>query len=214
MKKLYSTLILIILIGTTLQVNAQISAGGQLSYMQLLGGTGISSIGFGLSGGYAYSDDIYAYGGFNYYLGKSYDYTAYGYAMSSTTEPDQISIASSYKLSMIHIYGGARKYFVGDTEGDFGVYGLVEAGYLMVPIKSEVGTYNSSLYYTTEEDVSSEILGNFTIDLGIGAEKDLGFGYLYGDLKLNLPANKANGQYVAIEVPASVSINAGVRVPF
>jgi len=213
MKKLYSTLILMILIGTSLQVNAQISLGGQVSYLKLFGESGINGIGLGINGGYAYKDDIYSYGGFNYYLPKTFEDNTYGYARDIATEPEEIIIESTYKVSMIHIYVGARKYFVGDTESDFGVYGLVEAGYLMVPIKSEVGTYNKSLYFINEEEVSKEILGNFTIDLGIGAEKDFGFGYLFGDLKLNLPANRANGQVVEIVIPASVSINVGVRLP-
>ncbi len=53
-----------------------------------------------------------------------------------------------------------------------------------------------------------------TIDLGVGVEKELGFGYLFSGLKFNLPANKQGDQIVTVNIPASISFNFGVRIPF
>ena len=205
-----------IIIGTSLffysNTNAQISGGAQLSYLKLFGGTGISSLGLGLKGEYAASEKVAYLGGFNYYFPENEKYTTIANASSSDLDPNHVDVDYEQKFNFIHIYVGAKYYFAGETAGSFGVYGLGEAGYLFAPFTTTVGDVPSG-YHTSLED-GTENVGNLTINFGIGGEGNIGFGYLFGDVKLNLPANQANGVEVAINIPASASFNAGVRVPF
>ncbi|MGB0176330.1 MAG: hypothetical protein ACPF9D_04135 [Owenweeksia sp.] len=196
------------------QAYSQISIGGQVSYLNLFGGSGLKNFGLGVKGDYALNDETVLSGGVNYYLPSTYSDFTYGTANSSQTSPTQIEIDVEYKVSFIHLYFGGRRYFVGDYEDDFGFYGLAEVGLLMAPVTTTLGEYDESRYNTSIEDGAKETLINFTLNLGVGVEKELDFGYIFGDLKLNLPANQANGQYVPVEIPTSLSVNAGVRVPF
>ena len=196
------------------QAYSQISVGGQVSYLNVFGGTGLKSFGFGVKGDYALDDETVLSLGGNYYLPSTYSEFTYATAYSNFTTPSQVEVDVEYKVSFIHVYFGGRRYFVGDYEDDFGIYGLAEVGLLMAPVTTTLGEYDESQYYTTVQDGAKETLVNFTLNIGAGVEKELDFGYIFGDLKLNLPANQANGEYVPVEIPTSVSVNAGVRFPF
>lgn len=195
------------------QAYSQLSLGGQVSYLNLFGGTGIKSFGIGIKGDYALDDRTVLTGGFNYYLPSKFSNEVYGNAYSSETSPSQIIIESENKISFMHIYFGAKRYFVGDYEDDFGFYGLAEVGILLAPTSTTLEDFNENKYYSTVDADQRETLSNFTINFGVGVEKDIDFGYLFADLKLNLPANQANGQAVAVDIPFSASINLGVRIP-
>lgn len=212
--KTIKILIVIIITGFITQNSySQLSIGGQLSYLKLFGGTGLNGKGIGLKGDFAMNEKTIITGGFNYYKGNTYSGDVYGNALSSDISPNQILIPVEYKLSFMHIYGGVKRYFAGDCEEDFGFYGIVEAGLLMAPMVTKVGSYDSKNYYTSVTDGEKETFSNLTINPGIGIEQNVGFGYLYADLKLNLPANNANGVEVEIQIPTSVSVNLGVRIP-
>jgi hypothetical protein len=119
-----------------------------------------------------------------------------------------------YKIKFANLTIGAKRYFVGDYESDFGFYGFIDLGLMLAPATTEVGTYDSDLYYTTVTDGEFELLSSWIIGPGLGLEKDFDFGYIFADLKFNLPATSANGVAVDIDIPASFMVNAGVRIPF
>lgn len=196
------------------QVYSQISIGGQASFFNLFGGSGLKNIGLGFKGEYAQSEKTVFLGGINYYIPSKFSRTTYGYAFNSMTSPQQVDIDVEYKVSFTHIYIGVKRYFAGDYEDDFGFYGLAEAGLLLAPTATTLGNYNKSLYYTVVEDGKKEVLGNFTINFGLGFEKSVGSIYIFSDVKLNLPANRSGDVEVDFDIPTSLSVNAGVRVPF
>jgi hypothetical protein len=41
----------------------------------------------------------------------------------------------------------------------------------------------------------------------------MNFGYLFSDLKVNIPANTFGGESISFNIPSSVQIKAGVRFP-
>jgi hypothetical protein len=82
----------------------------------------------------------------------------------------------------------------------------------MASVSTTYEDYDANLYNVYKS--SSETVMQWTINFGIGAEKNLDFGYIFGDFMLNLPANNVNGIDVAIDIPTSISLNVGVRIPF
>ena len=215
MKKVLNASALLLAVLFSASAQSQFSIGGQASFQKLFGGTGLNNFGLGIKGEYAFGDKTTMFGGFNYYFASKYDESRYAYAYSSLTTPQQIEFATEVKINFMHIGIGAKRYFVGDYEDSFGFYGLLEAGYLIAPVKENfVETFDQTEYYTTIEDGEKEMLSNFTIGGGIGAEFDLDFGYLFIDAMLRLPANQVNGSFVSIQIPAGAVFNAGVRVPF
>jgi len=212
MFKQISIILLVLLLSS--EAYSQISIGGQVSYLNLLGGSSLKNFGIGLKGDYAINDKTLVTGGASYFLGSTYSTTTYGNAYSSTTVPSRITLNVDYKVSFIQLFIGGKRYFVGDCEDDFGFYGLGELGLVLAPISTTISDYDSDLYDAGVTEGSSETLLNFTIGFGLGIEKEFGFGYVFADLKLNLPANKVNESTVEIQIPAFMTINAGVRIPF
>jgi hypothetical protein len=195
------------------QAYSQFSLGGQVSFLNLFGGTGLKNFGLGVKGEYAQSEKTILYGGINYFLASKYSDMTYANALSSLTSPSQIEVDVEYKVSFFHIYVGAKRYFIGDYEEDFCFYGFAEAGLLMAPVLTTLSGYDKSLYSATAVDGSKETLTNFTLGFGPGIEKKFDFGYIFSDIKLTLPANQANGETVEVQIPASFGINVGVRIP-
>lgn len=195
---------------------SQISVAPQASFVNFFGGTEIRSFGLGIKGEYATSDRFVPYGGVNFYFPNKSEGYATAVANDFNTTPSYIDVATSEKLSFIHLMFGAKFYFVGDYEDDFNFYGFGEAGYLLARYTEELtGNYDRQKYTLEESSYGeTESFGNFTIAFGLGIEKDLDFGYLFFDTKLILPANNVNGQVVDISIPASIGLNAGLRFPF
>ncbi len=213
MKTMKKIVIVLFVTFLSIQVNAQISLGGQASFIHLFGKTGINTFGIGVKGDYAKSEKIVITAGFNYFIPSTYSDYTYGNSFSSMTSPSQIDVDVDYKVSLYHVFVGGKYYLVNDCEDDFGLYGIAEAGLMMGAVTTTLGDFNDNLYYTSMDDGAKESLSNFTLDIGIGGEFDLDFGYLFADLKLLLPVNTVDGQTVEVEIPASVSLSVGVRIP-
>lgn len=192
---------------------SQLSIGGQATYLHLFGGTGIKTIGLGPKVDYTMDYTNVFMGSLSVYMPSKLTGTVYGNAFSSATDPSQIEIDATWSLKFFHLAAGVRRYFVGDYEEDFGFYGLLELGAMLIPAKTTVAPYDTSLYWVMEEDLSNQTFFNFLLTGGVGTEVNLDFAYLFGDLKLNIPANKVGGATVAVQIPASFTLSAGLRVP-
>ncbi len=191
MKKFTKLAVLLLFIAfSTSKAHSQISIGAQTSYLSFAGDDKISNFGLGIKGEYSYTEKAIITGGFNYFF------------PSTTTDND--------KVSVMQLFFEGKYYFVGDNEDTFGVYGILGAGILFAKVKYD-DTTEEDYYYSG--DNSEEVLSNFTINGGIGAEKEFNFGYIFLDLKANIPANEVNDQQVSIELPFSFSVSTGIRIP-
>lgn len=210
MKKIFFVLLTILV---AFQAKAQISLGAQASYISFVDGVKIKTFGAGIKGEFAMRDRLVFTGGVDYYLASTFTDLVYANAYGNFTEPNQIKVDVEHKSSFLHFRVGAKGYFIGDYEGSFGMYGLVEAGFLLAPTTSTFEDYDTELYYTYLDDNTKETLSNPTLSLGLGGEVNVNFGYVFGEVKLVLPANQSNGTIIDIEIPPAVSISAGVRIP-
>lgn len=192
--------------------SSDFSLSGQGSYIKFFGGSDVSNIGIGIKGDYGLRDDLGISGGFNYYLPYTMEGQTTATAKSSTTSPQYITVDEDTKIPFMNFYVGLKKYFVGGYSEDFGLYGIGEMGLLISNTSSELGDYDEEKY--TIETYDAETLSNFMLTLGFGLEGNINFAYLFADVKLNLPANQENGEEVAVEIPASVVVNLGLRFPF
>jgi hypothetical protein len=209
--KLHKQIILLtVVILTSFQSYSQISAAGQLGVLRSSLGL---SFGIGARVDYAKNDRTVFQGGFNFYLPTKFDGQTDGVALDNATVPEYISVPLEHKASFMHVTIGARRYFVGDYEDDFGFYGFAEVGLLYVPVRTTVGEYDATKYSVSSEVSENINLLGYTIGFGIGLEKELDFGYLFSDLKINLPANEANGVAISVVIPTTFALSAGVRIP-
>ena len=191
MKNITRGLLFIGVLFLTQQSYGQFSAGLQVSRLKLFGPSGVKNIGLSPKGEYSIDDKTSFYGGLSYYFPYTDSYTDYAYSSDyNGSLPSSVSVTVEQKVSPIHIFAGGKRYFVGDYEASFGVYGIVEAGFLGIPVKTEVGDYDAENYNYSDTD--NEFYSNFTLDFGIGSEVDLSFGYLFLDFKLNIPQLKPN----------------------
>ena len=198
---------------------AQLSFSPQLSFLKTFAG-GDSYFGVGAKLEYGLGDKTSAYGGFNYYLPKSLDAVAYQNALSSTTSPGQVQVDLTRKQNYMHAFFGAKRYFVGeyDDRDIFGLYGLLELGLMATPVKYSANAEQDADYditvYEEYEDQKDTYLG-LPIGFGLGLELNFDALYFFVDGKLNIPANRAGDgtTVIVVEIPASASVNFGVRIP-
>jgi hypothetical protein len=149
----------------------------------------------------------------NYYLPTKKSSTISIQAFNYQTSPSSVNINFERKFSYIHFFIGGRYYLSGDYESNFGFYGLAEVGLIMVLTTKTIGAYDQRLY-SSRDKAGKEGAAALSLGLGAGVEKKLGFGYLFSALKFNLPGNRANEAVLEIEVPISMGIDLGVRIPF
>ncbi|MFZ6051303.1 outer membrane beta-barrel protein [Halocola ammonii] len=192
---------------------SQISAGGQLSFLKFMKGSDVKHLGLGLKGEYAVDDEKVVVVGFDYYLPYTPVYEFNAHALSSETTPSNIDVEVEGKITWFHVHAGMKYYFTGDYEDDFNLYGFAGIGFISGTVKSEVLTeYDEDAYELRLED--EEKVSSLTLNLGIGAEFDINFGYLFADFKFMLPPNNVNGQVVAVNIDPGLQLNAGIRIPF
>lgn len=210
MKKVIILLVVCLGFSTINETKAQISIDGQVNFqrMSIIGGM----TGIGLRGEYAQTEKIGFRVGFDYFFGNSTDYETSASSFSSQTTPDRIDVNYTESISMINITAGGKYYFVGDYEEDFGVYGLLDVGLMLAPVKYEYGSYDESLYDVYEGE--NTMLFNFSIGGGVGAEYKVGPGSVFSNLYLSLPANNVGDMIVEVSIPPAVGLSLGYRYMF
>lgn len=189
---------------------AQLSVGGHLSHLNMFEGAP-SFVGFGLRAGYTQNEKMEFHGGINTFLSKTEEFsqTAFEIAGGGFGETINVPVENTIRPTMFYV--GFKYYFVGDAEESFGVYALAQGGYIRLSNAYDY-SFDESVYEWSSslEDGS---LSNFIINLGVGFELDLDFAYLYAEPKFNLAATEVGGQAVAREVPNSLQLNIGLRIP-
>ncbi|NHE57298.1 hypothetical protein [Cyclobacterium plantarum] len=196
------------------QINLEgFSFGAHGSYIMVGGGTDINNMGGGMKLSYALEENMVAYLGYNHYLPSNHDTYVYGYRTNEEISPREIRIDAVEQISLQQFVIGAKYYLMGDYEAIGGLYGLAEMGYLRAPTRTHFSHYDQENYKPRHADGFAASYSSYNINIGLGGEVDLLFGYLFAEAKLNLPANQAGNRAVISEIPTSVSFNGGIRFP-
>ena len=123
------------------------------------------------------------------------------YFLPASQEAAEIKNTSSYLLINLHF----QQFIVGNNSEDFGLFATGGFGYIINFNKTETSTYDIDARYT-----------NINLDLGIGAQFNLNFVYLFAEvqgslglLKYEVPLNPADG----INVPSYFTFRSGLKIP-
>lgn len=193
---------------------AQFYLGGNLSFAKYLGGSDLKSIGLGLSGEFSPDQEMSLTRiGINYGLKTSYDETYSAEAIDFSTSPQYIDVTGKSKIGFFNIMVDYKRFF---GDGDYeagGFYGFFGVGLSIATISYTADAFDESKYRLLFNIDEKEKYMQFTIRGGLGYDIELGFGNFYGEAFVNVPANNVAGQYVAISIPMSFGIQAGIRVP-
>ncbi len=214
MKKLSKLALTVILILTLSAASeAQIRVGGGLSFIKFFGGSTYKNLGFGINGEYDLNDKTGLYVGFNYYLPNSTSGTTVVTALSSATVPSFVSVNEKTSQSLMQINLGGKKYLGTNMYKGFGFYAFAQLTILLNSVTTTVDDNYDKLAYAPSGTTSgSESLSSLNIGIGVGASGNVGKKIMvFGNLGLNIPANKVNGQNVEVTMPASLIIDAGVK---
>lgn len=206
MKKCFLALVLV---SACVSVHAQFGVGGQVNWSKYFQGAP-SFIGLGVNVTYVLGETYPLRFSANFGLPSTEDGTTYANAYSSVTNPSQVQVTTEDKISLMNFWLDAQRYFGDGDYEDGGVYGLVGLGLTIASAKTEYGSYDANLYGINMSD-ESEKISQFGIRGALGYEAGLDFANVFGEAGLNLSANSANGQEIAINLPSFVFINAGVR---
>ena len=212
--------LLSLFIMTVLISNAQLSIGGNASYMSLLSEDGsiYSSPGIALRAG----NDRYEFG-----LG-------YGFINSRTknvladTIPGEKSHGLSeylieadidYSIKVYQLFMKVKKYFIGDYEDDYGLYGIVDVSFYYMPFTKKMDApvgesrnYHHDIFgidivrgetFHTEKDAIASMTGG----VGLGYEKSIGKTYLFSSALIKMSATGGGAILFPLE------FNIGTRIP-
>lgn len=241
MKKIKSLLILGFIVFGSISAQAQYSLGLQYSFLSpfknpITPTAGLDSLrianhGIGIKLDLATSDMMGIYLGFNYYTPSKYDSLTLGHGNKENVNPSQIVVNLQNKISYSHLNFGVKRYIVGDFEADAGFYGTLGLGLMVAQSNLVINKVGNESYieskYDLDYDVSKAKNSYMTVplEIGIGGEVNLGFGYLFFDGKYNLPLSKSHEavavkdlepgevQEIGITIPMSYSLNFGIRIP-
>src|SRR5574343_289055 len=151
---------------------------------------------------------------YNTQLPPTLNYTATASARSSSTTPSTTSVDVEQKISFHNISLDYHRYFVGDLEESFGLYGLLGAGLTFATVSETYSTYDKSKYDLSE--AASETLSGFMIDLGLGTNFSLNDQVaIFGEAKIAIPSgndynSRGNGS-ATNPIPCNYNVSVGVR---
>ena len=194
---------------------AQINVGIQGSYLRLFNDVSptIRNIGTGIRVDYFNNGKTHFNGNFNYYFPSDYPNSTGADALDMGTIPSSISLSTTEKVTLYQGALGVRRYFIGNHDNPFGLYGLLEGGLLVATFKVDsVEPYDESLYDLRTTIGQIGTLKNFTLNGGLGLETKLPFGSFFGEAKLVFPSNEFNDNPISIELPPALIFNIGLRI--
>jgi len=151
--------------------------------------------------------------GGNYYFPITFYRETEVIAKDPNTTPNKLTLNVEREMSLSNIYLQFRTYFVGDSKDEYGIYGILEGGALYVELRDKIDNYDSDLYELEYDNGGIEKLWFSSIVLGLGVEKDLGFGYIYGAAKVHILTDINDVDSMFFDESLPFSVNAGIRFP-
>ena len=189
----------------------KLSLGGGLGYY------GYASVGstlvVNIRGNYILDDKSSIAVSYNYHLPMTQSLSAYANSNTSLITPSQISVSRDRKVSINNICLNYHRYFVGETEESFGIYGLAGAGLTMANVSSTYGAYDTR--YSLQKEADATYTG-WIIDLGLGTNIQLMDKMnFFAEAKIGFAANNSynsqSGTSGDNPIPFHYSVAAGVR---
>lgn len=215
MKNITLSILFVIVAGLTL--TAQTSTNIQLGLVNTFGDGSFRSIGVGGGMQKAFSGKFVIGLSANIYLGGKSNVTDTAFAINSNTTPSFVEV--EVKRSVLSYTGSLdlKYYFVGDAEGDVGVYGLAGFGIMKMAVRvKEVGTYDASKYAFYSTPYVNDLSAGFAMGpvFGAGFEKNLGSKYFFTNARFFLPVSSEADPGIGFEMPKALVLEAGLRFPF
>jgi hypothetical protein len=133
--------------------------------------------------------------------------------ITSTDGIESTETPSEVKFDFTTISLAGNYSFINSEEEKFNLYGILGASLVMVKYKEEpksplpAGTIDSDQAEPGKEN-------GFVINLGLGAQYNLGTIRLFADGGIGIPANQTGNTYTYNPIPFHILFNAGVRIPF
>lgn len=186
---------------------------GYTGYTQDVGG----SLSFNLRGNYELDEVNSVVLSYNIQLPTSREYEVIANALSSSTNPRSVEGLLSQKINFMNFALDYHRYFVGDIEEDFGIYGLAGIGLTFAKRELEYSGFDQSLYASLPlVNDGKESFSGFMINLGAGCNFNLNDQIaLFGEIKGAIPAgNEYNSQgnsTITNPLPFSFISAVGVR---
>jgi hypothetical protein len=175
------------------------------------GELGANTYGLNLRFTYDESDENTFAFGYVYNLPNSLTTSVTGNALSSQTSPSYIVVPFTFSYTFHELYLQYFRYFVGDNEDDFSVYGFLGVSAVVAATTSTFGPHDGYQVGASSVD-GTEYYTGYTVNAGIGTQFKVGPGYIFGEGRLAYPAGNSRDNLNPI--PASVGLTAGYKFRF
>lgn len=192
--------------------NLGIAAGlGYTGHAAGLGG----SISYSLRVHYIQSEENTFYVSYNSQLPISLESDISAQALSSATIPSSVNAKLKQEVSFHNLALDFNRYFVGDVEESFGMYGILGAGLTLGTLTTSTSGYDKS-QYTTGIQEESESVSGFMMNLGLGGNFSLSDKVaLFTEARIGIPLgnsyNSRGNSTITNPVPFNYSVGAGIR---
>jgi len=182
------------------------------AYIRLFDDKKISSFGGGARLSYNMRNNKTFFSvGFNYYAPKSFN--SQFTANELITGAPQI-VDTDNKANLIQYSLGIQRYFIGEYQYDFSVYGSLEINTLMGSYTYNLKSPEDNLDYGSFKDGAKERVFGRGVSAGLGCEKKIGFAYLFGEANYNYTLTTETSRYTQEKlIPSYINVMAGIRIP-
>lgn len=193
---------------------AQMSAsdffiGAAGNYTMYKGGFDKSTPGLKLEVGYGLKEKI----GFTFGFTKAFAINQASAIDSYDQNGNSKTTPSNVKINFSTVSLNAKYRFIGDEESAVNVYAPAGFSYVIANMKETPAEAIPSGYAAADQ-IESQNLTGFTINLGLGIGYNIGLPQIFAEGGISLPANKVGNNYVENQIPAHYTVNAGIRIPF
>jgi len=216
MKKLFLKLTFVAVFLCPAYANSQFLAGGQLNYSQhidlsnILNGPGMGYAGIGLFGDYGFGGNSIKASlnfGLPFRIERSYD------LMNSTTF-DYDTTIGGFERYRFFTFAVDYKYYLVDGDAEIGgFYFFAGGGLTIATITNHPDDFDESTLETTSDYSGKSRIFQPVIRGGAGYEHAFNFGNIFVEPFFNIPANQLFGVSFAVNLPMSVGIQAGIKIP-
>jgi hypothetical protein len=163
-------------------------------------------------------DGFYAW--LSFYGSKDVYAVAEATAKDPSTQPQTLAFTNRSSIRIRNISLGWTHYFVRTMKEEsqtFGLYGQAGFGLIFGRVKNLFMDGVDTAFYNTALRPGSSGFKRLTLDLGLGAEKNLGSDiFLFLECRSYIPASSYENPYLFVNknAPLTGSLHAGLRVYF